>query len=30
MLINVLTAMDATQGSVEWADRILAAFKPKT
>jgi AcrR family transcriptional regulator len=29
MLINVLTAMDATQGSVPWADRILATFKPK-
>jgi AcrR family transcriptional regulator len=28
MLINVLTAMDATQGSVPWADRILATFKP--
>lgn len=29
MLINVLTAMDATQGSVPWADRILATCKPK-
>ena len=29
MFINVLTAMDATQGSVPWADRILATFKPK-
>jgi len=28
MLINVLTAMGATRGSVPWAERIMATFKP--